>query len=229
MAGTRDKLVIIGDGETAELAYDYFTNDTYFEVVGFSAEQRFIKNKTLLGLPVVPLEVLEDSFDPKAIKAFVAISFTQLNRLRQRLLNVVKSKGYSLCSYISPKAFVGQGVSIGHNCLILENVSIQRGALIGDNVTIWSGSSIGHRTQIGNNCFLASHVAISGFCNIGDSCFFGVNSCTANNIKIAEDCLVGAGAVLVNDAPAGRIYVGNPAKPLHDKTTTKFITGEENI
>ena len=56
MGGDKEKLVIIGDGETAELAYDYFTGDTNYEVVAFSAERNFRRNKTLFGLPVVPLK-----------------------------------------------------------------------------------------------------------------------------------------------------------------------------
>lgn len=156
MAGNKEKLVIVGDGETAEIAYEYFTGDSNYEVVAFSAEKNFMKNRTLFGLPVIPFEEIERFFDPKDYKAFVAISFTQLNRLRTRLFNITKAKGYTLCSYISPKAFTGKNVEIGENCFILENVTIQRSVKIGNNVTIWSGSFIGHRTVIGDNCFSSS-------------------------------------------------------------------------
>ena len=61
MGGDKEKLVIIGDGETAEIAYDYFTSDSNYEVVAFSAERNFRRNQTLLGLPVVPLEEIEKS------------------------------------------------------------------------------------------------------------------------------------------------------------------------
>ncbi len=229
MPGGKEKLVIIGDGETAELAYDYFNRETNYEVVGFSAERAFLRNQTLFSLPVVPFEEVEFYFDPKVYHAFVAVSYTQLNRLRSRLFGLVKKKGYTLCSYLSPKAFIGTNVEIGENCFILENVSIQRGAKIGDNVTVWSGSSVGHRSKIADNCFIASQVAISGFCDIGENCFLGVNSCTAGNIKIAKNCLVGAGAVVIKDTAEGGVYVGNPAKSLPDKKTGAFSEGEETI
>jgi glutamyl-tRNA reductase len=32
------KLVVIGDGETAEMAYEYFTYDSAYEVVAFAVE-----------------------------------------------------------------------------------------------------------------------------------------------------------------------------------------------
>ncbi|MCL5948964.1 MAG: acetyltransferase [Candidatus Bathyarchaeota archaeon] len=229
MGGDKEKLVIIGDGETAEIAYEYFTSDSNYEVVAFSAERNFRRNQTLFGLPVVPLEEIEKSYDPTRHKAFVAISYTQLNTLRRKLYNQAKQKGYSLCSYVSPNAFVGKNTEIGENCFIFENVTIQRGAKIGNNVTVWSGSLVGHRSVIGENCFVASHVAISGFCNVGENCFLGVNSCTVGGLKIGANCVVGAGAVLVKDACAGKVYVGNPAKPLPNKSTHVFISGEKTL
>ncbi len=229
MTGNREKLVIIGDGETAELAYDYFSRDKNFDVVGFSVEEAFRHNTVLYGLPVVSLEQMERFFDPKTHTAFVAVSYTRLNRLRSKLYNIAKQKGYPLCSYISPNAFVGTNVEIGDNCFIFENVTIQRGAKIGDNVTIWTGSSVGHRSAIANNCFIATHVAISGFCSIGENSFLGVNSCTTGNIKIGIDCVVGAGAVVIKDTDDRQICVGNPARPLVNKKTDVFIEGKEAI
>jgi sugar O-acyltransferase (sialic acid O-acetyltransferase NeuD family) len=229
MAGTKEKLVIIGSGETAELAYDYFTRDTDYEVVGFSVEKAYIRDETLFGLPVVPLEHVEDYFHPRVHRAFVAISYTQLNRLRSRLVDEAKKKGFHLCSYISPKANIGSNVEIGENCFILENVTLQRGVKVGNCVTIWTGSTVGHRTTIGNNCFLAMHVAVSGFCDVGENSFFGVNSCMSDTLKVAPDCVIGAAAVLISGATESRIYVGNPAKPLPNKTTSAIIEGKEKI
>jgi sugar O-acyltransferase (sialic acid O-acetyltransferase NeuD family) len=229
MAGSKSRLVIIGDGETAQLAYSYFTADTNYEVTGFSAETKYIGNQRLFGLPVVPLEEVDQTFNPETHWAFVAVSYTQLNRLRSRLYQVAKQKGYRFCSYISPHSYIAKDAEIGENCFILEKASVQRGAKIGDNVTLWTGSSIGHRSKIGSNCFIATHVAVSGFCEVGENCFLGVNSCTVNNIKIADDCLVGAGAVVIGDTLRGGVYVGNPAKALLNKSTAVFVSGKEAI
>lgn len=228
-AGNNEKLVIIGSGETAEIAYNYFISDSQYDVIAFSVEKNFIKNQTLFGLPVVPFEDLESFFNPKDNKLFVAVSFTQFNRVRTRLFNLAKAKGYSLCSYVSSKAFVDKNSEIGENCFIFEGVIIQSGAKVGHNVTIWSGSFIGHRSVISDNCFLASHVAVSGFCEVGENCFLGVNSCTVGGIKIGNDCIIGAGAVVIHDAKEKSVYVGNPAKPLPNKTVESFIAGEETI
>jgi sugar O-acyltransferase (sialic acid O-acetyltransferase NeuD family) len=219
----------VGSGETAEIAYDYFTNDSNFEIAAFSVEKNFIKNQALFDLPIIAFEELENYFPPERYKLFVAISFTQLNRARTRLYNQAKAKGYSFCSYISSDAFIGKDTEIGENCFIFEKTVVQRGAKIGNNVTIWSGSVVGHRSVINDNCFLASNVAVSGFCEVGENCFLGVNSCLVGGIKISKDCIVGAGAVVLGDALEGKIYVGNPAKPLPNKSVEPFISGEKSL
>ena len=40
------KLIIVGAGETANLAYEYFTFDSEYEVCAFSANKDYIKEKT---------------------------------------------------------------------------------------------------------------------------------------------------------------------------------------
>ncbi len=212
MDPNKGQLVIIGDGEFAEIAYEYFTHDSRYEVVGFSVEKDYLKKEKLFGLPVVPFEQIENVYDPSRYNIFVAITFTQLNRVRARLYNEAKKKGFSAVSYVSSNAFVWRNVEIGENCFVFENNVIQYSVKIGNNVVLWSGNHVGHRSAIDDNCFISSHVVISGYCEIGKSCFFGVNSSIADHLKVAKDCIIGAGAVIVKDTEVGRVYVGNPAR-----------------
>ena len=217
----KQKLVIIGDGETAQLACEYFTHDSDLTVAGFAVEKRFKKVESLYGLPVVPLEALEERFRPEDHSAFVAVSYTQLNRVRTRLYEHIKGRGYSFASYVSSRAFVWRTARIGENCFILENNVIQHGVMIEDNVYLWSGNHIGHQTVIHRNTYVASHVVISGFCEIGANSFIGVNSAFNDKVTVGEDCIIGAGAMVIKNTEPGKVYVGNPAKPL---SRTSFET-----
>jgi sugar O-acyltransferase (sialic acid O-acetyltransferase NeuD family) len=208
------KIIIVGDGETAELAYEYFTYDSPHEVVAFCVEREYLKKEELFNLPVVPFEEVVDLYDPSAYQAFVAISYTQLNKVRTRLYQATKLKGYELVSYVSSRAFVWRNVEIGENCLIMEHNVLQYRVRVGNNVVLWSGNHIGHQTTIKDNVFISSHVVVSGYCEVGENCFLGVNSSIANNITIARDCLIGMGAVINRNTEERRVYVGNPAKPL---------------
>jgi sugar O-acyltransferase (sialic acid O-acetyltransferase NeuD family) len=213
-------IVIVGDGETAELAYEYFTHDSEHEVVAFCVEREYASKERLFDLPVVHFEDIERLYSPIDYKAFVAVSYTQLNRVRRRLYEETRSKGYECVSYVSSRAFVWRNAEIGDNCFIFENNVVQYAVKIGNNVVLWSGNHIGHRTVIRNHVFVSSHVVISGYCDIGEHCFFGVNSSIADHITIADDCLVGAGAVIHKDTKARTVYAGNPAKPIGDSFTS---------
>ena len=216
------KIVIVGDGETAELAYEYFTHDSPHEVVAFSVEREYAKKESLFGLPVVHFEDVERAYDPAEYAAFVAVSYTQLNRVRARLYREAKRKGYQFASYVSSRAFVWHNVEIGENCFIMEQNVLQYAVKVGNNVVMWSGNHVGHQSVIRDNVFVSSHVVISGYCEVGENCFLGVNSCLANNISMAEDCLIGMGAVVNKSTEAGKVYVGNPAKPARVDSFTAF-------
>ena len=218
------KLVIVGDGETAELAYEYFTHDSPHDVVAFCVEQAYRTKAELFGLPIVDFEEIGRLYSPSAYSAFVAISYTQLNRVRTRLYRAMKEKGYALVSYVSSRAFVWRNVTIGENCLIMENNVLQYSVRVGDNVVLWSGNHVGHQTAIGDNVFVSSHVVISGYCNIGENCFLGVNSCIANNVVIGKDCLVAMGSVVSKNTEAGKVYAGNPARPIKDAFAAFNVT-----
>ncbi|MBV9880628.1 MAG: acetyltransferase [Gemmatirosa sp.] len=200
------KLVIVGDSAIAEVAYEYFTHASPYDVVAFAVNEEYRKRDALFGVPVVPFETVEQAFPPATHSAFVALSYQRLNRVRSRLYDESKAKGYRLASYVSPQAFVWRNVEIGDNCFIFENNVVQPFVKIGNGVTLWSGNHIGHHTRIRDHVFIASHVVISGFCDIGDHTFMGVNATVANNVTIARDNLIGAGATILRDTEPGRLY-----------------------
>lgn len=202
------KLVIIGDSAFAEVAFEYFSYDSPYEVAAFAVEKDYLKRTSLFGLPVVAFEELQDNYPPDQYEAFAALVYTQHNRLRTRLYREAKKKGYRMASFVSPHAFVWRNVELGEHCFIFENNVIQPFVRIGSNVVLWSGNHVGHHSRIGDNCFIASHAVISGFTNIGENCFMGVNVTVHNNINIGDDCIIGAGAVVSKDIPDGAVLKG---------------------
>lgn len=226
----KKKLIIVGDGETAQIAYEYFTYDSDYDVEAFSVEKQYLDKKELFGLPVVPFDNVEEFYTPDHYDAFVAVSYIQLNRVRERLFRMAKEKGYSLPSYVSSRAFVWRNVTIGENCMVFENNVLQHNVIVGNNVILWSGNHIGHQSRIKDNVYIASHVVISGFCEIGEYSFLGVNSALNDNVRIANDCIIGSGAVVTKNTEPGKIYVGNPAKVLPKRSSfAAFGVKEDSI
>lgn len=221
------KLVILGDSAFAEIAYEYFTHDSKYEVVGFSVESAYLKRASLFNLPVVAFETIEEEFSSSEVEFYAALVYNQLNGLRTRLYSNAKARGYRPASYISSRAFVWHNVKIGEHCFIFENNTIQPFVQIGNNVVLWSGNHIGHHTIIQDNCFISSHVVVSGFCNVGKNTFMGVNATVANNVTISEDNWVGLGVTIVRDTAPNTLFKGvqpDPAKV----TARRFFKLPEN-
>jgi len=208
------KTVIFGTGGFAEVAYFYLKNDSEHEVVAFSENQEYIKNNEFLGLPVIAFEEIEEKYPPGEYQLFIAVVYTKMNKIREKIFHASKSKGYKLLSYVNSKAIIWKDLQIGENCFILENVVIQPFVQIGDNVIIWSGNHIGHHTTIHDHCFITSHVVISGNVSIGNNSFLGVNSTIRDGITIGKNCLIGAGSVILHDTKDNQVYSTSSTKLL---------------
>jgi len=212
--GAGKPLVVYGNGSVAEVAYEYFTHDSDYEVLGFTVERSVREEESKFGLPMIPFEEVEATFSPESASMFVAVGYLQRNRIRSRICEAAKAKGYRLASYVSSRAFVWRNVQIGENCFILENNVLQPFLTIGNNVMLWSGNHLGHHSRIGDNCFVSSHVVISGFVDVGPNCVFGVNSTIGNDLRIGADSVIGAGAVVLKDLPPGsRVRALLPEEP----------------
>ncbi|GAB2545514.1 acetyltransferase [Rhodanobacter koreensis] len=212
-------LVLIGAGEFAQIACEYFEHDSDYDVVAFSVEREYLGQPTLAGRPVVAYETLEAHYPPTGVEVFVAIPASQLNRLRTRFYQDAKRRGYRFATYVSTRAFVWRNAELGENSFIFEGNVIQPFVRIGNNCILWSGNHVGHRTVVRDNVFVASHAVISGYCEIGENSFIGVNATFNDHVKVAPGNLIGAGALVTRDTEPGRIYVGSPAKAVPGKSS----------
>lgn len=202
------KLVIVGTSAFAQIAFEYFTADSDYEVVAFSVERPYLDRCEMFEKPVVVFEDIDRRFPTESHEIFVAVTYGQLNRVRTRLAQEAKGKGYRLASYVSSRAFLWRNVIVGEHCFIFEDNTVQPFVRIGNNVVLWSGNHIGHHSVIGDNCFISSHVVISGFVEIGANCFAGVNATIANNVRIGADCVLGAGCCITRDIERDSVVRG---------------------
>ncbi|MEM7177016.1 MAG: acetyltransferase [Pseudomonadota bacterium] len=203
------RLVIIGTGGLANVAYEYFSHDSDYTVAGFSVDGKYIEESTQSGLPVVPFDEIDRAFPPIDHACHVAVGS---NWLRERFMTSARQLGYELASYVSSHAFVWRNVPVGANALIMEMNVVQPGASIGDGVVLSSGNHVGHDAKVDDLCFLASGVVLAGRSKLGRRTFVGINASVADDIEIAPDAYVAMGAA-VNKTfdERGQILIGNPA------------------
>jgi sugar O-acyltransferase (sialic acid O-acetyltransferase NeuD family) len=206
------KIVIFGIEKTAELAHYYFTNDSEYEVVGFTVDAEYMNGNEYYGLPVYDFANIENYLNVDEVYIFAAITYAKMNEIRENKIKEVKKKGFRLASYISTKATIFNNVKIGEHCFILEDNTIQPFVEIGDNNILWSGNHVGHHSKIGNNNFITSHVVISGNVTIKDNCFIGVNSTLRDGIEVANNTLIGAGSFINGNTTQQEVYKADYAR-----------------
>lgn len=205
-------LLIVGDSSFAEIAFLYFSRDETHSIVGFVVEDAYFTKKELCGIPVYRATEIKDIFNTSNTYFYVAIVYSQMNRLRTRLYNFMKNLGYKPASYISEFAYIDPSVQIGEHVFIFEDNTLQPFVKIMDNVVLWSGNHIGHHSIVQSNVFISSHVVISGHCTIGQNSFLGVNSSIGNDVFLGADNWVLPGTNLLSNTERNQMW--RPEKPV---------------
>lgn len=206
------KVVIFGTASFAELVHYYLSHDGRYQVVAFTAHRDRLGAAEFCGLPVVAFEDVEAQYPSASHEMFVAVGYRNVNRMRAEVYQAAKAKGYTLLSYVSPRC-TNMAASIGDNCFIFEDNTLQPFVTIGNNVVFWSGNHIGHHSTIGDHCYITSHVVVSGHCRVEPYCFLGVNATLRDSITIAESCVIGAGALIMKSTTPKQVYLGERTKP----------------
>jgi sugar O-acyltransferase (sialic acid O-acetyltransferase NeuD family) len=212
------RVIVFGLTDFARIAALYLDADSPHEVVAFAVDDRYRDREEFVGRPVVPFEGLSETHPAGDHAMFVAIGFSQVNKLRARMYERCKEAGYELISYVNSKATHWGEIPMGDNSFVFENNVVQPGVMLGSDTILWSGNHIGHDTSIGDHCFIASHAVISGNCTIGDYCFVGVNATFRDGVTVADECIIGAGALIMKDTEHGSIHSVRGTEPLGKKS-----------
>ena len=107
---------------------------------------------------------------------------------------------------------------IGKECLIKENVTINRGAgeegsetKVGNKVMLMVGSHVAHNCVIGDEAIFANLATIGGHVQVGKCAFLGGMSVYHQNIRIGEYVIVSGFAGSRMDIPPFSKAAGYPA------------------
>lgn len=218
-----EKIIVFGNGVFAEHISFLLTHDSPYEVAAFTVDRKYIREETLLGLPVVPFETVETFFPPSAHKMIVAVSFQKMNQLRAEKYLQAKAKGYELVRYASSRATTYPGLATGDNCVILENAIIAPFVEIGADVIIGSGAIIGHHVALKDHCFIAPGAVVLGGVTVEEYCLIGANATVKEEVTVARECLIGSGVSITRNTRERGVYFNPPAE-LYSKGSDELRT-----
>ena len=206
------KLFIFGNKDYATMVKAYFQEYSEYEVVGFVVDSQYIESDTLDGLPVVSSDLCVEKYPVNEYYGFVAIGYTNVNRIREKKIQYLKKLGYRLATYIDPSCTIFPSAKIGENCFIMEQVVIQSKVIIKEGCTIVCKVCLGHDGFIDKYAFIGAGTIINGFCTVGSNCFIGANSTINNGIKLSDFTVVGAASHITKNTVKYGIYMGQSSK-----------------
>lgn len=97
---------------------------------------------------------------------------------------------------VMPGAIVHKFSSLGRQCILNTNSTVDHDCVLGDGVHIMGGASI------------------AGKVIIGDFSTIGTNATVLPNLKIGKNVFIGAGSVVTKDIEDNLVVAGSPAKPV---------------
>ena len=188
-----EKLIIIGTSSTARHAYSFIQYHHLFEVIGFAVNKEYIRDSSFCGLPVYPLEQLDEELPKKDYSLFIAMLWNHLNADRRKVYEDCSSKGFQLANLISPLAII-RGTIKG-------DVVIQNDTVISSNTAIMQGCLVGANCVIGSHCFLGAHSIVAGGCIIGEQSFIGLHATVFDDTHVGRKCIIGACTAVKRNVP----------------------------
>jgi acetyltransferase-like isoleucine patch superfamily enzyme len=193
-------VVVFGVGQMADVARVYLDRFGVDRIVGFTVDEAFVTEPEFRGLPVVAWERLESRFPPGSVKLLGPLSYQKLNEFRRDRHGEGKARGYNFASFIHPSTH-NLAESIGENCFILENCTLQPFVRVGDGVIMWSASHIGHHSVIEDFCFLSSHIGMASGVYVGERCLIGGQVGIDNGLTIGAATYIESRAMIRRNLP----------------------------
>lgn len=212
------KVIIFGISDFAKQIAFYISQSKKYELAYFCVNKEYYVDSEFMGKKILIFEEDLDNLSNEDFRFIIAVGYKQM-RIRKKVFEAIKSKGYNLINYIHPTATI-MGEIKGEGNIILANTIIEPYSEVYDNNIIWSNSLLCHDSIIGSHNFIAASSVIGGFSKILDNNFIGFNSVVKENITVNKEVLIGAKSLVLKSPEDYSVYYGIPAVKikLHKET-----------
>jgi sugar O-acyltransferase (sialic acid O-acetyltransferase NeuD family) len=205
-------IVLVGGGGHCKVVISVLNKLGIYNIVGIADKKEKIGQK-VLDVPILYTDEDLDELLSEGVKhALVTVGSIGNPQKRVELFILLKKRGFTLPTIISPDSIVDSYVRVGEGSIIMPGVVINAGTTIGGNCIINTNSSIDHDCIIGDHVHIAPGATLSGNVKIGKASHIGTGASIIQNINIGDETIIGAGSVVVKDIPNKCIAFGVPAK-----------------
>ncbi len=118
---------------------------------------------------------------------------------------------------VHPSVALSRSVEVGAGSVVCAGVIMTCNIHIGAQVHLDRCVTVGHDSVIEDFVTIAPGAVVSGNCRIEAGAYLGAASSIREKLSIGAGATIGMGAIVVKAVPHGETHVGNPAKKLVKK------------
>jgi sugar O-acyltransferase (sialic acid O-acetyltransferase NeuD family) len=162
-----------------------------------------LSGQQVRGLPVHPMD-----HPARGDHVVVAIAAPAV---RRRLAGVCSAAGLVPRTVVHPASVIGPETTLGQGCVVLALAHVSSSVTIGDHVQINYNVSIGHDCVLADFVTVLPGANVSGAVRLEEGATVGAGAVVLPGLTVGAGAMIGAGAVVTKDVAPGRTVKGVPA------------------
>jgi sugar O-acyltransferase (sialic acid O-acetyltransferase NeuD family) len=217
--------VIVGSGgfarETAAAVIAINERAQTWELQGFVDDDAATHGRLISGVPVLgPVEAVGDSD-----AALVVCTGSPRNYFSRRLIVerlALPDERYA--TLVHPAAALGTTTRLGTGTVVLAGVVATIDVTIGAHVAVMPGTVFTHDDVAADFTTFGAGVSLAGGTRVSEGAYIGSGALVREDCTIGAWSLVGMGSIVLQDVPAGEVWIGAPARRLRAAAQPPFAT-----
>ncbi|MEU5878051.1 NeuD/PglB/VioB family sugar acetyltransferase [Spirillospora sp. NPDC047279] len=131
---------------------------------------------------------------------------------RERIVRRLDLPPERYATLVHPAAWVSPSSRVGPGSVLLAQTVLTASCEVGAHVAIMPHVTVTHDDVIEDFATIAAGVRLGGGVRVGRGAYLGSGALLRQGVTVGPGALVGMGSVVLDDVPAGEVWVGSPAR-----------------